>query len=345
MLAILLLPLEILKATKIGVRSIVDHMLSMAVFILDAGRIPAGRQAGTSTFFLLMMISIVDVMAGFIVTLRTAQRDSPSSASNTRPDAAAAFTHVARFPSARPLAGHCRRRHGGDLASARHARRDRRAARRRQRRRCGGDRRRRAVRDRAAHDRHRRRLLRLDRRAGQAGVGLQRLRPRRRQGLDRGAACQGHAEHRGDVAACGKRARRDRSLGRDPEGAWHIAARPRAGAGDPLCRAWLPGRAAGGVRLEGIGCQARQQPRRDAALSVQRKGASRRRRHQAAGAGGDAEGDREERPARVLRRSDRRGHGRDLAGQRIGADSGGFRQASRRGADADLDQLSRHRSG
>ena len=33
------------------------------------------RQAGTSTFFLLMMISIVDVIAGFIVTLRTAQRD------------------------------------------------------------------------------------------------------------------------------------------------------------------------------------------------------------------------------------------------------------------------------
>jgi hypothetical protein len=33
------------------------------------------QRAGTSTFFLLMIISLVDVMAGFIVTIRTAQRD------------------------------------------------------------------------------------------------------------------------------------------------------------------------------------------------------------------------------------------------------------------------------
>jgi hypothetical protein len=74
-LAIILLPLEILKATKIGVRSIVDHVLSMVVFVVMLIEFLLVRQAGTSTFFLLMMISIVDVLAGFIVTLRTAQRD------------------------------------------------------------------------------------------------------------------------------------------------------------------------------------------------------------------------------------------------------------------------------
>lgn len=73
--AIILLPLEILKATKIGVRSIVDHVLSMAVFIAMLIEFLLVRQAGTSTFFLLMMLSLVDVLAGFIVTLRTAQRD------------------------------------------------------------------------------------------------------------------------------------------------------------------------------------------------------------------------------------------------------------------------------
>jgi hypothetical protein len=31
-------------------------------------------QAGTSTFFLLMMIGLVDVMVGFIVSIRTSQR-------------------------------------------------------------------------------------------------------------------------------------------------------------------------------------------------------------------------------------------------------------------------------
>ena len=74
-LAIILLPLEILKATKIGVRSIVDHVLSMVVFVVMLIEFLLVRQAGTSTFFLLMMISIVDVLGGFIVTLRTAQRD------------------------------------------------------------------------------------------------------------------------------------------------------------------------------------------------------------------------------------------------------------------------------
>ena len=74
-LAILLLPLEILKATRIGVRSIVDHILSMVLFVAMLIEFLLVRQAGTSTFFLLMMTSVVDVIAGFIVTLRTAQRD------------------------------------------------------------------------------------------------------------------------------------------------------------------------------------------------------------------------------------------------------------------------------
>ncbi len=74
-LAILLLPIEILKATRIGVRSIVDHVLSMVLFVAMLVEFILVPQAGTSTFFILMMISIVDVVAGFIVTLRTAQRD------------------------------------------------------------------------------------------------------------------------------------------------------------------------------------------------------------------------------------------------------------------------------
>ena len=61
-LAIILLPLEILKATQIGVRSIVDHVLSMVVFVAMLIEFLLVRQAGTSTFFLLMMISIVDVL-------------------------------------------------------------------------------------------------------------------------------------------------------------------------------------------------------------------------------------------------------------------------------------------
>jgi hypothetical protein len=74
-LAIILLPLEILKAARIGMRSVIDHILSMALFVVMLIEFLMVRQAGTSTFFLLMLISVVDVLGGFIVTLRTAQRD------------------------------------------------------------------------------------------------------------------------------------------------------------------------------------------------------------------------------------------------------------------------------
>ena len=41
-----------------------------------AGRVPAGaRRPAAATFFLLLVISFVDVLGGFAVTLRTAQRD------------------------------------------------------------------------------------------------------------------------------------------------------------------------------------------------------------------------------------------------------------------------------
>jgi hypothetical protein len=73
--AVLLLYLEILKAARFGTKSIVDHLLSMLLFIGMLVEFLMLRQAGTSTFFILMIITLVDVVAGFIVTARTAQRD------------------------------------------------------------------------------------------------------------------------------------------------------------------------------------------------------------------------------------------------------------------------------
>jgi hypothetical protein len=73
--AILLLTLEILKATRMSSRAIVDHILSMILFVAMLVEFLLVAPAGTSTFFLLTVLSLVDVMAGFIVTVRTAQRD------------------------------------------------------------------------------------------------------------------------------------------------------------------------------------------------------------------------------------------------------------------------------
>jgi hypothetical protein len=72
--SILLLAVEIMKATRIGLRTIVDHVLAMALFVAMLVEFLLVQRAGTSTFFLLMMIGLVDVMVGFIVSIRSSQR-------------------------------------------------------------------------------------------------------------------------------------------------------------------------------------------------------------------------------------------------------------------------------
>jgi hypothetical protein len=72
--SIFLLWIEIIKSTRMGMRSIMDHILAMALFVAMLVEFLLVRQAGTSTFFLLMIIALVDVLAGFIVSIRSSQR-------------------------------------------------------------------------------------------------------------------------------------------------------------------------------------------------------------------------------------------------------------------------------
>jgi hypothetical protein len=74
-LAILLLFGEMMKSTRIGIRTVVDHALSLILFLGMLVEFLLVKQAATATFFLLLVISFVDVLGGFAVTLRTAQRD------------------------------------------------------------------------------------------------------------------------------------------------------------------------------------------------------------------------------------------------------------------------------
>jgi hypothetical protein len=75
-LAILLLFVEIFKASRVSSsRSLIDHMLSMLLFIAMLIEFLLVAVAATSTFFLLMMITFVDVIGGFAITARTARRD------------------------------------------------------------------------------------------------------------------------------------------------------------------------------------------------------------------------------------------------------------------------------
>lgn len=73
--AVVVLFIEMLKATRTGSGAIVDHILSTLVLIVCIVEFLVVPQAATSTFFLLLLVVLVDVIAGFSITIRSARRD------------------------------------------------------------------------------------------------------------------------------------------------------------------------------------------------------------------------------------------------------------------------------
>jgi hypothetical protein len=66
---------EVLKSTNTGRSSIVEHMLSTALFVVFLIEFLLVGAAASSVFFLLMMMSVVDVVAGFSISITGAGRD------------------------------------------------------------------------------------------------------------------------------------------------------------------------------------------------------------------------------------------------------------------------------
>jgi len=75
LLSLGLLFFEILKSTRTGGNSVADHALSMIVFVLYLIWFLVVPTAATSLFFLITIIALIDVVAGFSVTIRAARRD------------------------------------------------------------------------------------------------------------------------------------------------------------------------------------------------------------------------------------------------------------------------------
>lgn len=66
---------EVLKSTNTGRSSIVEHMLSTALFVAFLIEFLLVGAAASSVFFLLMVMSLVDVVAGFSISITGAGRD------------------------------------------------------------------------------------------------------------------------------------------------------------------------------------------------------------------------------------------------------------------------------
>lgn len=67
--------IEIIKSTRTTNASIVDHLLSTFVFVAYLVEFLLVQNAAHQVFFILMVITLIDVLAGFSVSLRAAGRD------------------------------------------------------------------------------------------------------------------------------------------------------------------------------------------------------------------------------------------------------------------------------
>ncbi len=66
---------ELLRSTKSGTESIMNHAFSFVVFLVAFLMFLFLKEFANSVFFLFLTMTLLDFMAGFIVTTVTARRD------------------------------------------------------------------------------------------------------------------------------------------------------------------------------------------------------------------------------------------------------------------------------
>jgi hypothetical protein len=75
LVSLIMLFFEIMKSTRTSNASVLDHLLSTGVFILFLVEFLLVKTAATDVFFIVMVMALVDVLAGFSVSIRSAGRD------------------------------------------------------------------------------------------------------------------------------------------------------------------------------------------------------------------------------------------------------------------------------
>ncbi len=66
---------EVVKATRTTAMEIINHALSMLVFIIALVEFLVLKPFATTTFFLVTMMSLFDIVAGFTISIVAAKRD------------------------------------------------------------------------------------------------------------------------------------------------------------------------------------------------------------------------------------------------------------------------------
>ena len=66
---------EIIKSTSTGTATIVNHAISMVLFIVCLVQFLLFPNFATSVFFIITLMTLLDVLAGVVVTIVSARRD------------------------------------------------------------------------------------------------------------------------------------------------------------------------------------------------------------------------------------------------------------------------------
>ncbi len=72
---VILLYLELFKATRTNVSAIFEHVLSLFVFLVFLIEFIVVPAAGNSTCVILMLLALLDVIGGFTISISSARRD------------------------------------------------------------------------------------------------------------------------------------------------------------------------------------------------------------------------------------------------------------------------------
>ena len=75
LITLILLFIEMMKSTYTTASTLIDHGLSMLVFIACGIEFLTVPQAATSVFFLIMAATLIDVVGGYTIGIRVAKRN------------------------------------------------------------------------------------------------------------------------------------------------------------------------------------------------------------------------------------------------------------------------------
>ena len=75
LIALVMLFFELLRAARPAAATVTNHLASTFVFIIYLVEFILAAVAANSVFFILTVISLFDVAAGFSISIRTARRD------------------------------------------------------------------------------------------------------------------------------------------------------------------------------------------------------------------------------------------------------------------------------